>query len=145
MKAILVCISFLFAIQCGAQNYNDTICIRKTSNISDIQLYSVSGKKLTIGYVKRLAADDSLALKYLRKAQLNKFISGVFGVPGGVIVGFSFGAWLTGGNVKSEFFLAGVGLCAVSIPFEIGMNRNLRKAVRVYNDHMIKRINSIDE
>ena len=140
MKKIFLLLCLFIAIKGKSQNLEDSICTY--SIFGNVYLYS-NYEKISVRKAKNLAkhVQDSVALKYFRKAYTNRILSDIIGVPGSLITGLNIGNWYFWKNdMNKNFVILGAGLLAISIPFEIASNRNLKKGVRIYNDNLVKRI-----
>jgi len=134
---MIVCICFAF--QSKAQAFQDTLIF--TPKFSNIQIFNSEGKVVNLDNAKKLAFNDSISLKYFRKAQVNKVFSTIIGGAGGFLIGFNmFGVIQTGNKSSLNALLVGIGLVGVSAPFEIGAIKNTKKAVQAYNHSIVSKI-----
>jgi len=140
LKKIFLLLFIFIATGVKSQNLEDSICTY--SIFGNVYIYS-NYEKISIRTAKNLAKHnhDSFALKYFRKDLVNRIFSDIIGAPGGFFIGVNIGSWLVGNNNnnKNTVYL-GIGLIAISVPFEIASNRNLKKGVRIYNDNLVNRI-----
>ena len=54
-------------------------------------------------------------------------------------IGYSLGYWLTSGHFNWQLMAVGVGSIGVAIPFAVGSNQRVRKAVELYNQGITTR------
>lgn len=92
------------------------------------------GKKLRLSELKNLLKDHPDTYPYYNKYSTNLTLAGVTSFVGGGLVGWPVGASLAGGEPNWNLAIIGAGLIAVSIPFQIGANKNLRKVATTYNN-----------
>jgi hypothetical protein len=139
MKYFLMIACICFAFQSKAQAFQDTLIF--TPKFSNIQIFNSEGKVVKISVAKKLAFNDSISLKYFRKAQVNKVFSTIIGGAGGFLIGFNlFGVIQTGNKSSLNALLVGIGLVGVSAPFEIGAIKNTKKAVEAFNHSVVSKI-----
>jgi len=139
MKYLLFFLCICFALQSKAQAFQDTLIF--TPKFSNIQIFNSEGKVVKISVAKKLAFNDSISLKYFRKAQINKVFSSIIGGAGGFLIGFNIVGFIQKGDKSSlNALLVGIGLAGVSVPFEIGTIKNTKKAVQAYNHSVVSKI-----
>jgi|DEB19_MinimDraft_2_1074335.scaffolds.fasta_scaffold04044_2 hypothetical protein len=139
MKYFLLIAFICFAFQSKAQAFQDTLIF--TPKFTNIQIFNSEGKVVNLANAKKLAFNDSISLKYFRKAQVNKVFSTIIGGAGGFLIGFNlFGVIQTGDKSSLNALLVGIGLVGISAPFEIGAIKNTKKAVHAYNNWVVSKI-----
>jgi hypothetical protein len=73
------------------------------------------------------------AHSYLKKAKVNRVVGYFIAFTGGCAIGYALGTAITGKGINWGVMGAGIGAVGLSIPFAIGIKRNLIKAVHSYN------------
>lgn len=92
------------------------------------------GERLKLSELKNLLKGRSDTYAYYNKYSTNLTLAGVTSAIGGFLVGWPVGTSLAGGEPNWNLAIIGAGLIAVSIPFQIGANKNLRKVAKAYNN-----------
>ena len=95
--------------------------------------YTQEGTKMTMKKLVKTMKSEPSALKFIKKARTNKIISSILTEVGGVLIGFPIGMAITGR--KADWTLAGIGagFVVIGIPISISVNRNAKKAIKLYN------------
>ena len=135
MKKIIILffVSFVGFSSLYAFSPNDTIEIVRSS-------YYYRGSKLTGTDLNSLLANTSSDIDaQLHKAKVDAVFTSIFSYTGGFCVGYSLGYWLTSGHFNWQLMAVGVGSIGVAIPFAVGSNRRVRKAVELYNQGITTR------
>lgn len=96
-------------------------------------VFSQKGQPLKMRDLKRITRDNPEAHQFMEKAGTNNDLSNVFGVIGGVLVGWPIGTALGGGDPNWTLAAAGGAFIAISIPFAIGFKKNAIKGAELYN------------
>jgi len=136
MRHLLVFIvPILLCTPVFAQNTADTIRFNKKG--SDYHFYK-NGKELSIEKVSKILRPDQDATKLLRKAKADYYIGLVLAGAGGGFLGVTLGNATSGGKIQPGFIIASVACLAIAFPITISGNHLERKAVRKYNDDLMR-------
>jgi len=95
--------------------------------------YNYKGEVLTLDRLEILLRNNSLALEYFNKAKGSSGIINVLGYAGGFLVGYPLGTLIGGGKPNWTLAAVGCGLIVIAIPIASSADKNLFKAVNVYN------------
>ena len=127
---ILLGFFFLNTNYISGQSQSDNIQIKKNFGTVFIQ----NGKKLSPKKLLDITKSNSEAYKEMKVAKSNFDTGTIFGVSGGILVGFPVGTALGGG--EPNWILAGIGagLIVISIPFTASYTKHAKKAVGIYNN-----------
>jgi hypothetical protein len=129
-KSILVIfLAILFSFAAKAQQDS----LRYTSSFFSGSKFYHGDRKITLGEAKSIILPGTEAYTYLQKGRSQTTIATVLSVIGGALVGYEVGKMIGGGELNGGVIGAGAAFIAVSIPFEIGSRKNLKKAAYSYN------------
>lgn len=95
--------------------------------------YNYKGEVLTLDRLGVLLQNNSLASEYFNKVKGSSGIINILGYAGGFLVGYPLGTFLGGGKPNWTLAAVGCGLIAIAIPIASSADKNLFKAVNVYN------------
>jgi hypothetical protein len=128
-KLILVLIALLVVI-CGfSQVASDTIEIQQKLG----KVYLMDDKPMLARDLYSLLNTNEEAAVKVKQAKSNLFPLYLFSITGGFMIGWPIGTAIAGGDANWTLALIGVGLVGLSIPFQVGYNKNIYNAVRIYN------------
>lgn len=96
--------------------------------------YYLGDKMLTINDLGSTLNKNETAFKEFKSAKTLIGFGSVFSYIGGFLIGWPIGTMIGGGEPVWELAGIGAGFVAVSIPFAIGANKKLDKAVSIYNN-----------
>jgi hypothetical protein len=129
-KAIIISVFLLSYFQLCAQSQSDSIEVRRGLGA----VFSQNGKKLTPRQLLDITQANPEAYKEMKIAKSNYGVGNVFGFAGGLMVGWTLGTAMGGGQPNWTVAGVGAGLIGVSIPFSVAYTRHAKNAVRIYND-----------
>lgn len=86
--------------------------------------------------IKAILTTDAASQLYVNKASDNRLFSTVFGMVGGFCIGYGIGIGLGSGEINTLLVAIRAGSIAVSIPFAIGYQSNIRKALTKFNQRL---------
>ena len=98
--------------------------------------YTQNGKQMKMNDLYRTMWSNQQAFGLIRKAKSNYTVASIFGGAGGFLVGWPIGTALGGGDANWTLAGIGLGLFAISIPFSLGVNENVKQAVEIYNSSL---------
>ncbi len=131
LKTISIISFFVLSTGCLAQNepiefYNNGLGMVFTQN----------GKTLKPRDLVAITEGQIQADMYMKKAKLNSDWASVFGLIGGVLVGWPIGTALGGGDPNWALAGAGAGFIAIAIPLSIGYKKNAIRGANTYNQNL---------
>ncbi|MGB5978786.1 MAG: hypothetical protein WBG62_15335, partial [Cyclobacteriaceae bacterium] len=97
------------------------------------QQYSDGYEPLGNRQLKAIMQDNQEAYRMAKKASGNDTFSSIFAFAGGIMAGIPLGTLAVGGDANWTMAAIGGGLIVASIPFAVGSNRKMRRAVDIYN------------
>ena len=110
----------------------DTLIV--TTQLGSYKIENRNLERLKLGYVIKSSKDVPEALKYFRRARWLQAGGMLFGVPGGFILGYQIGYYVsTQKLLEKEVLLTGLGLYTVSHTFSLLRNRAIKKGAIAYN------------
>ena len=133
-KFILVLIALSGVVFGFSQNAPDTIEIQKRLG----KVYLMDGKPMLAKDLYAVLNTNEAAAVKVKQAKSNLFPMYLFSFAGGFMIGWPLGTAIAGGDANWTLALIGVGLVGLSIPFQVGYNRNMYDAVRIYNTDLQK-------
>lgn len=133
MKLIILLSVFLFGTHASyfSQNSRDSIRM-EPAGLGGFHFYQ-GNEMLTIGELTDLMSPNELAYKEMKSARSNNSISNVLGFSGGLLIGFSIGGLIGGGDVNLPILAAGGALIVAGIPFSSAAVKRSRKAIEIWN------------
>jgi hypothetical protein len=132
MKKYLLLVSFcICAFACFSQTNRDTFHISK--NFFTGYKILKGTEQLRFGAAADAMLPNQEAYKLMKKAQANNTASTIFNLAGGFLIGFPIGTSLAGQKANWTLAAIGGGLVLASIPFNIALDKNARRAVELYN------------
>ncbi len=130
MKTFLTLLLTTLVFASRAQSSTDTIKIRQDLG----KIYIYEGKKLRPKQMLSIMEPNPAAYTKMKRAKTNYDVGSVFGFAGGLLVGWSLGALITGNELDWRIAGAGAALVGISIPFSIGQAKHTKRAVSIFND-----------
>jgi len=130
-RSIVFIFSLIIGLSAFSQSKNNDSIKVVNSGIS--HCYKQNGHILTYGKMSTLMKGNAEATNYLNKAKTYNALSIIPGVGGGFCVAYPIARALSGQQANWTQFAIGCGLIAVYIPIVISTNKNVKKAVDVYN------------
>ena len=98
--------------------------------------YTQNGNRMTMGKLVNAMESNSEALTFMKKAKSNNVLASILGGAGGALIGFPIGTAIGGGDANWTVAGIGAGLVAIGIPISSGVNKNVNKAVELYNSSL---------
>lgn len=137
MKKLLLVFAVLFIglSSINAQSSNEPIVIEKT--FLGRKYYQGDKAIRRISDLKDIVANDELALKEMKKADVANGFSLVLSVVGGFAVGWELGCWIYD-RFNPYVFGVGAGVAAVGIGLSALTNSHVKKGVMIYNENLGK-------
>lgn len=97
-------------------------------------VFSNNGYRLSKGEVKNLLKTNTEAYERFRGVDKTRAITSVMAGTGGFIVGYSLGMHISGKEPNWNLAGVGAGLCLLTVPFTIKYNKEVKAAVKLYNE-----------
>ncbi|MGV3502970.1 MAG: hypothetical protein ACO1O1_04635 [Adhaeribacter sp.] len=113
-----------------AQNSSDSITVKKAMGV----VFSQNGKPLKPRQLLDIMQSNPEALAGMKKAKTNFDVGYGFSFAGGILVGWTLGTALGGGDPNWAMAGVGAGLIGISIPFSSAYSKHAKNAVRRYNE-----------
>jgi outer membrane lipoprotein SlyB len=116
-----------------------TICNAQKIEIEKVSggyQYTQNGNKISMGELVKAMESNSEALVFMKKAKSNNVLATILGGAGGALIGFPLGTAIGGGDANWTLVGIGVGLVAIGIPISVGVNKNTKKAIDLYNSSL---------
>jgi len=129
-KLLLIAFLFFSLSTVLAQTSSDPIVIKKGLGIS----FTQNGKKLTMNQLISVTKVNTNASKEIQTAKINHDVAQLFGLPGGLLVGFSLGRAMVSGEANTLLLAIGGGLIAISIPFSSAYSKHAKEGVKIFNE-----------
>jgi outer membrane lipoprotein SlyB len=95
--------------------------------------YTYNDDLISIGDLAKIIESNTEAFELMKKGRTNRSLSGVLGFVGGGLVGWPIGTSIGGGNANWTLAAVGAGIIVVAIPIASRANKNINKAVELYN------------
>jgi len=144
--SIILCLTLLICFSGFSQIKSDNIVPTSVSDreaIRDTIQYQKNGmgykftlnnETLTLDKLGNVMQDNPTSMEFFKKAKGTFGIISVLSYAGGFLIGYPLGT-LLGGREQPNWTLAviGCGLIGIAIPITSGADKNLLKAVQVYN------------
>lgn len=131
MKKLALIGVFLISA-CTSYGQSDTIEVRKKLGTVFMQ----HGKNLTPKQLLEIVDSNPEAYNEMKVAKTNMDVATVFGVVGGILIGYPVGYYLGGGDPPWAVAGVGAGLALISMPFSVAYTKHAKNAVRIYNDEL---------
>lgn len=128
---IILCLGFFSA---NSQVQNDSIEIRGEKGAAAYQ----NDKALDIKQMLDITSANTEAYKYMKLAKSNLDGAKILGYIGGFMIGYTLGAAVMGGEPNWLVAGGGLGVILLAIPLSKSYNKNVRKAVGIYNSGLVK-------
>jgi hypothetical protein len=96
--------------------------------------YTYKNQKLTGIELKDIIDSNAEASAIVSKVKGTASFLSILGYAGGALIGYPIGTWVGGGEPVWEMALIGCGLIAISIPIAIKADKDILKAVQLYNN-----------
>lgn len=131
MKKIILILSITLAsiLTCNSQN----IEMRETNWGYK---FTQNGEKFSIAEATKRMESNKNAYKFMKKAKSNNFLAEILGSTGGACIGFAIGTAIADGNPNWTLAGIGAGLLAISIPISSKVNKDVKKAIDLYNTNL---------
>jgi hypothetical protein len=127
---LLICFLLTTHFSSIAQNQKDSIEVRTGGGTVFLQ----NGIRMNARDLLRITKSNKVAYKEMKSAKMNKDMSALLSFSGAMITSYSIG-WLIGGGEHNWAVTGtGIGLLALSMPFNASYNKRATNAVRIYND-----------
>jgi len=133
-RSILLLFLLLNAILSFSQSTSDTIEIRQRIG----KVYMQNGKVLPDAKLYKLLNTNDKAALEVDRAKANLAPMYLFSFAGGFLIGWPIGVALAKGDPNWFMAVGGVGLLICSVPFQMGYNKHILKAVTIYNSDLKK-------
>jgi len=137
-KLILILVAFYCAASGFSQAAGDTIEIQQKLG----KVYLTDGKPMLARDLYSLLNTNEEATLKVKQAKSNLFPLYLFSIAGGFLIGWPLGTAIGGGEANWTLALIGVGLVGLAIPFQVGYNKNIYQAVRIYNAGVQKSVSN---
>ncbi len=98
--------------------------------------FTQDGKNLKFTEIVDIVKNNEDAYKLAKSAKSNYTVAQILGGAGGFLIGWPIGAALGGGDPDWTIAGIGAGLVAISIPFNSGANKKMKKAIEHYNSSL---------
>jgi hypothetical protein len=98
--------------------------------------FTQNGEKLTMSETVKKMEFNKNAFILMEKAKSNNLLEEIIGNSGAACIGYSIGIAISAG--KPNWTLAGVGagLIAISIPISLKVDKDVKKAIDLYNTNL---------
>ena len=133
-KFILVLVALSGVVYGFSQNEADTIQVQQKLG----KVYLMDGKPMFAKDLYAVLNTNEAAVVKVKQAKSNLFPLYLFSCAGGFLIGWPLGTALAGGDANWTLALIGAGLVGLSIPFQVGYNKNMYDAVKIYNSDLQK-------
>lgn len=133
-KFILVLVALAGVVYGFSQNVADTIQIQQKLG----KVYLIDGKPTPAKNLYAVLNTNEAAAVKVKQAKSNLFPVYLFAYAGGFMIGWPLGTAIAGGDPNWTLALIGAGLVGLSIPFQVGYNKNMYDAVKIYNSDLQK-------
>ena len=99
--------------------------------------FTQNGEKMRWNGLLRTMESNQQAYELMKKARSNYTVECITSFAGGYLIGWPIGTAIFSDR-DPNWTLAGVGagLVAISVPFSLGVNKNARQAVELYNSSL---------
>ena len=125
-KQVFLGVWLLLAGNAFCQSPADTIEIRKNR-------FYYNNRNLSTGELREKLRVNPELIPYLGRARNNQVFNTLFGIPGGVLLGYQIGTAVGGAKINWTIFSVGAGMVLLSIPFHHAVSKNMKSAVLLYN------------
>ena len=98
--------------------------------------FTQDGKNLKLSQIVDIVKNNEEAYQLAKSAKSNYTIAQIIGGAGGFMIGWPIGAAVGGGDPNWTMAGIGAGLVAISIPFNSGANKKMKKAIEHYNSNL---------
>jgi len=132
MKRILLVLTLLTSCLAFSFGQSAADSITMKQQFGGYQFYQ-DGYTLNMSQLGRELMLNEQAHKEFKGAQVNYVISSIIGGAGGFMVGWTLGTAIAGGEPNWALAGIGAGLIVVSIPISQKVNKQVVKAVNIYN------------
>lgn len=97
-------------------------------------LFYQSDERMNMSQLTRAMKANEQAYNEFKIAKSNYVAASIIGGAGGFMIGWPLGAALAGGEANWTMAGIGAGLVAISIPFNVKFNKQVKHAVEIYNE-----------
>ncbi|MBL7969569.1 MAG: hypothetical protein JNK09_21395 [Prolixibacteraceae bacterium] len=97
-------------------------------------LFYQSDERMNMNQLTRAMKANEQAYNEFKTAKSNYVAASIIGGAGGFMIGWPLGAALAGGEANWTMAGIGAGLVAISIPFNVKFNKQVKHAVEKYNE-----------
>lgn len=127
MKKSMYCVLFLFS--CAV------VFAQKIERIKSTYIHN--NKVLSLKDFQTIFISNQEATTLFKQAKTNYIVASIFGGVGGFFIGWYIGQAISNKRgAPGIFAIAGLTATGIGIPFYIGFNKNLKKAVAAYNESL---------
>jgi hypothetical protein len=135
MKTIVILIIAIFGTAvCLSQNLSDTIEVQQRLG----KVYLQHDKLLPSRDLHSILNSNENAAPEVKQAKANLAPLYLFSCAGGFMIGWPLGTAIGGGDPQWGLAAIGAGLVVLAIPFQIGYNKHIALAVKIYNSDLKK-------
>ncbi len=133
-KIYFLIIAFLISFISVAQNLSDTIEVQQRLG----KVYLQHDKLLPSRDLHSILNSNENAAPEVKQAKANLAPLYMFSFAGGFMIGWTLGTAIGGGDPQWGLAAIGAGLVVLAIPFQIGYNKHIALAVKIYNSDLKK-------
>ena len=131
-KYFFIIIALLCTLVCTAQEVTDTVEVQQRLG----KVYLKDGKILTSKDLHTILSANDQAELEVERAKANLAPMYLFSIAGGCLIGWPLGTALGGGDPQWGLAAVGAGLVLLTIPFQVGYNKHIAQAVKIYNSEL---------
>ncbi len=143
--SIILCIVLLICLPGFSQTTNDTIESSPATKMAQLQdtiqyrktgagyNFTLNNEALTLDRLENVLQNNPASFDYFKKAKSTKGIISVLGYAGGALIGYPLGTMLGGGQPNWTLAAVGCGLLVIGIPIASNADKNILRAVQIYN------------
>ena len=128
----LLIISIFFGIISLAQDFNSPIEIQQRLG----KVYLQNGRLLPAKELHSILSSNEKAAVEVEQAKKNLAPLYLFSIAGGFLIGWPIGTAIGGGDPQWGLAAIGAGLVLLAIPFQVGYNKHIATAVRIYDSQL---------
>jgi hypothetical protein len=133
-KFYFLIIAFLISFISVAQNISDTIQVQQRMG----KVYLRNDKVLISRDLHSILNSNENSAPEVKQAKANLAPLYLFACAGGFMIGWPLGTAIGGGDPQWGLAAIGAGLVVLAIPFQIGYNKHIALAVKIYNSELKK-------
>jgi hypothetical protein len=130
MKKFIFASLLLFSfLSISGQDKPDSIVVKKMLGT----VFQQNGRPLTPRQLLDITKTNQEAYSEMKIAKNNYDVGYVFGFAGGFLIGWPLGTAIAGGDANWTLAAIGLGIVAISIPFDVAYTKHAKHAVSIYN------------